>query len=280
MKLFDEDAAKITIRTNYASLWSDVEKIWAVADSLINEGQLAPETEPRVRWVMAGMYCRQVRFFRSVILLLEHGLDQEAKVLLRAMFELFLQLKFNEQSADRVKTARWFLMWDNASSSKMINVISQHDSSRQDWQRLKDKYKENLKEIRKEIEETSKSESSEAKDRRWGDYVRYGPSMMNAENLAKHLGFIKTYDYLYRESSKVVHAADIFFYVQPGDEAFHAKKGPSDEWLDVVMKSACWSLIQSLIVVDGVLVLGHGKAISDLNQLSIMKTDGAADATA
>jgi hypothetical protein len=293
MKLLDEDVACREFPIRFDQLCSDANRIWGVVYGLMPNGSVvAPEVEPRLRWALAGIHTKQVRLTRSIFLLLEHGLDHEAKLQLRTMFELFLHLSYIHKSTDKYLTARYFVLWNQVNAAKVAEILSQKKLHSDGWKQLRDKLRPIIEQYKKEIEnialpgfirgllryklfrrvfEVIGLERFVKASRQWKAYVQYGPPMKYIETLSREFKLDIDYDHVYRDCSAVVHSYDALFYVQPGEKTFSVQMASTIDDVYLIGMTSLHFLVKSTLLIDKALSLGKENEIKELEKLKVFQ---------
>lgn len=241
------------IAKKHAEIFAVAERAWAPVSNLLKAGQdLSGMGHLYIRWVVLAYYAKQLRSFRSILLLLEHGLVPEAQKILRPMLETRLQLDFIGKAEDIAKTARHYLVWELANDDKLAKIL-EFDKNPESA--------ESFNNLQKFLDEEKKRLSEDE----WKRFVKYGPSLLHAEALAHKLSLKDWYDTVYRKSCGPIHAFNILTYARPDEKRLSVFLAPMDKGLAITLIAAIGLLLSTGITVDQILKLGQGDALKLLD---------------
>jgi len=221
---------------------------------------------------MSAVTAKQLRFFCATVRLCKMGLGNEAQVCHRAMYELFLQLKALEVSADRELFARQWLLWCFANMERQAGLIAK-------WS---PKLGPELADVPERIAELKK----EVGEEEYKAFVRCGPMRESVADLATHLDTIVkggtfrwTYDTYYPQASGPAHGYDLFDFatLRKEDDGILMVLCPSENHIDAVISSSVWNLRDSVVVIDSVWGLNRADIVKRLDELSYALKPSAED---
>lgn len=256
IELPKENEGKRMILKIHGQVFKDAEKLWNIAKDILKEGDVVGKGNyEHVNFAFTGIFAKQMKLYRAIILLCEYGMSHEAQILVRSMFECYLNMKYIEKSEDVVEQSKRFLLWGIALSPKNIATakIDVREKGKQvidELTRLNDGFKKEFK-----------------NDDEWEKFLRRGPSMKKIWKLAEEVGMKKDYDLLYTITSGVVHSADVHDYVMPIENGIQAFFAPQDNWFEPVLFSAMTFLSGTLESVNRQLKLNKDDKLKGLNDL-------------
>jgi hypothetical protein len=253
IELLGEKPSVEVIKNKHAEVFGAAEQAWDLVFQLLRAGQdLSGMGHLHVRWVVLAYYARQLRSFRAIVLLLEHGLVPEAQKILRPMLETRLHLDFLVQSEDPAGTARLYLVWEFANDDKLAKILKFDESV---------EVAEQVKSVREFLTEEQKRLGDDG----WARFVKSGPPLLSIDDLARKLSLGDWYDTVYRRTSGPIHAFNILTYARPDGKKLTVHLAPIDGELGLTLKTAIGLLLSTGISVDRILKLGQGDKISKLD---------------
>lgn len=253
IELVKEPTSKVIIQKKHVATFDSATRVWELVFSLVRMGEsLGKKAHLWIRWVVLAYYTRQLRSFRAIVLLLEHGLVPEAQKILRPMLETHLHLDFLVNAGDPVATARLYLAWEWANDEKLALILKYDKQAR---------HKNKLKELQDLLSEERKKLGED----KWRQFLRCGPPMLSIEALARKQEFGAWYDTVYRRTSGPIHAFNILTYAQPEDEKMNLSLAPIDAELDITMEAATALLLETGLQVDRVLKLDQEEKLRKLD---------------
>lgn len=255
IELIGEGESKPVIATNNAVIFARADKLWTLVSPLIQSGQtLSGKAHFWVRWVVLAYFARQLRAFRAIVLLLEHGLVPEAQKILRPMIETHLHLDYIEKAADIPEVARMYLVWEFANDEKLLGFV-------------KDREKVQHQELMATLDKSFADEKKQMGKDRWRSFIKQGPPMLSIDALARKQNFSDWYDSVYRRTSGPVHAINILTYCRPTEDGktFSVTLAPSDKDLDITLDAAIALLLNAALRLDLLLELGKNRDLKDFD---------------
>ena len=239
----------------YKALFEDAEKVWQIACSMIKEKDvIGVGIEVNINLAIGAIYAKQIRLFISIFTLCKKGLSSEAKILLRAMFESFLNLKFINDSPDKSEKCRQLLLWGFACHSKQMRAIGENDPK---WNEVLTKQSQQIKPF--------KDKYGKGK---WKMFEKCGPSMKNVADLSNDLGFKTEYDYIYRTGSSAIHSTDLPEFIILNESGIQLNISPNDIWIKPVGAASIIMLYRSMECINDVLKINKNDEISQLKEIA------------
>jgi hypothetical protein len=255
IQLIEEGEGSSVILNKHAYIFAAAEKLWQLASTLVLPGPTNHEVDFHVRWVVLAYHARQLRAFRAVVLLLEHGLAPEAQKILRPMIETRLHLHFLADSTDAPATARQYLMWEFANDEKMLGFVKEEEKAKHS-------------DLYKTLSELFPEEKARLGEDGWKQFTRQGPPMLSIDALAHKLNFVAWYNIVYRRISGAIHGFNLLAYARPTKDAkmFVVNLAPVEDGLDLTLDAAIALLIDTSLRVDALFKLGKGKDFRSLDE--------------
>ncbi len=205
---------------------------------------------------LAAAYVKQMRLFYAVYRLCEKGLGEESNLQVRAMFELYVRLRYLVAKApDKDEFSRRWMMWAMANDKKFIDAMEKYFPGKPDprfnlWKEL----------VKKESEKMTPDE--------WKAFVRDGPWGCNLADLSEKVESEGNYRVMYPFLSGTTHGYDLFRYARrKGEEATELDITPTVRCADQNLVAAMSLLHDSLILINVGLGLGKEKPIEDVGKL-------------
>lgn len=205
---------------------------------------------------LSASYVKLMRQFYTIYRLCEGGLADESNLQLRAMFELYVKLRFLAiKVEDKNEFARRWGIWGMANNKKFIDAVEKFfpgepDNRFADW-KIK---------IEEEAGKVSKDE--------WRRFLKDGPWKCNFADLCEQVGHGQNYP-MYSLLSGTVHGYDLFSYARKiGEEVTEMDMAPTRRGIDQNIAAAVSLLHDSMNVINVELGLGKDKPVEDIGKLA------------
>ena len=190
--------------------------------------------DPLVLVTIAGLAMKAAKTFRSVQILLERGLVDDAKALVRVLFETTVTALFILQRKSRERT-RQYHAYDARNTMKML----------EHWKRTPGLKRKVTKAV---LAQANELVTTTAKGLPSGvDIKKHWSGLGSLENVAKAIGLEGMYATLYRFMSTSAHATDVGAHVdavtKPGELQFNLLPTTNDvDHVALVAREVLWIL--------------------------------------
>jgi len=193
-----------------------------------------PGSQKCPQTVIVGLWAKICRQYRSILVLCEIGLTQDAEVIVRCLFESTVQLLFvtkrnirlpgrwkNAPKIPRTRfsmefRARLYLARDLLNEQKRLNVWKKT----QGLKRMARRLAASVNEMVHTAEELIGHE--------WMQWLEKTP--LSVESMAKNVGLSRWYEAVYRLQSPIAHANDALSHVQPDDMQMTVDASIEPDW--------------------------------------------------
>ena len=255
MKLPDEDKAVLDIAKEHEKQFSAASRLFDHIVSSLSGGKA--NGGEHLNRCLSALIIRLLRLHYAAVKLSSLGLASEAKIQIRAMLEICINLYALEQAPSPADYARKWLAWDLHNYLKQVKTELKHHPESQS---LFDEHFRIAETVKTEMdaaalqawqqEHTQKyPEAGDYVKARWKRFLSSGPSMLDLKSLAIAVDtgtggkarMADTYDYVYPNSSGVAHGSDLASMISFHDETgIVLKLAPSlDSVTTVVVTSTC-----------------------------------------
>ncbi len=198
---------------------------------------------------LVGVYVKMIRLYSSIFVLCKEGLANESCILLRSLFELYVNLAALKKSINPDEFARLWLLWDLHRTCFTCQEIIVRNK---------------IGNLVNEFRDILKDEENKLGPRNWKKFRQYGPSMMPFKELCEKLGFKDSYNTLFRFSSQVVHNSDLGYYAYDTNGGIMCQLIPSKEHIDSVILTMLFFLRDGVEILNELLSLGKEKELEKL----------------
>ena len=239
------------IYSEFEELFQACSKVWEIAMSIMPEqGTIGIGKTEYFNLCMIAIHAKQMRLFVSNYRLCRSGLGQESLLMIRAMFETFVNLKALNESDNPDEYARLWLMWSVANNERMArNIIERYPS-----------HQTALNNLQKELE----TEKNKVSTEEWEKFVWKGPSKLTMKKLCCKVGLKDAYDVFYPLSSGS-HGYDLSAYAKPLDgKSIQSNLSPSPTCVDSNLASSISALHDTLAILNNRLELHKENEVEEL----------------
>ena len=256
MKLPHEDAGRAQVQASLGAKLAEMGQLLNLAFTVVPQGGFTVNRtrglDRTVVHVSVGLFIKACKTYRSVILLCQAGLTEDAFVVARGLFETALAVFWILKTASR-RRAQMYLAHLSMRDRKIFL----------EWKRTKG-IKRHATVRMMHVVDGQIAESTRILGQQSMAGLAEGYSGKSLKDTAKAVGLLPTYQIFYRHASGFGHGSDLFShitYTQAGVPVLHLVPGPSDNLKRVMAMSYVFfrTLIQRLNDRFG---LGHDAAIA------------------
>lgn len=255
MKLPDEEKAMSDIALEFAPQFSAAKQLFEYIRNSVDGGK-ANNTEV-VNSCLSAVLVRLLRLHYAAVKLASLGIASEAKLQIRAMLELCINVAALKQSSNPEDYARKWVAWDLHNYMKQVKTelkyYPEKTSLFEEHFKLSEPVKAEMDAIARREGEGIWPGDSDRIERhvkgKWKSFLAHGPSMLDLKSLAVQVdsrcatsfGMVGVYDYVYPNSSGVIHGSDLASMIDGRDPTgIVMKLAPSrDSIKTVVVTSTC-----------------------------------------
>lgn len=223
MKLPDEDKAVVDIANEFKAQISAADRLFDYIFSTLNGATARGDND--LNTCLTALAIRLLRLHYAAVKLAATGIASEAKIQIRAMLEICINLYALKHSSSPGDYARKWMAWDLHNYIKQVEVdLKRNPGNRSLFEehfRMANSVKAEMTSVaREEWNREHPSKFTNVEDyieHRWKKFLSRGPSMLDLKSLAiaadKASGgasqMANVYDYVYPNSSGVAHGSDL-----------------------------------------------------------------------
>lgn len=243
------------IEENYSKYFNTAKTVWKLSLLFINEGtKIGIGKSHHLNWCLAGVYAKMIRLYLSIYCLLKEGLTQEASILLRSMFEIYVRLAALKKCNNQTEFARLWLLWDFVRDDVCYQELLKH--------------KPEMKIIPDNLARILETEKSKL-GKNWKSFKKYGPFMVPFVQLCKDINLESSYATLFRIASKAVHGSDLCFYAKSNQNRndIICQLTPDTAHIESLIPLMILFLRDGMVMLSDLLALGKEKELKELNNI-------------
>jgi len=282
MKLPDEDKAVPDIARAFKPLLDAADKLFEYVQ--VSAKGATPKGGVRLNNCLSSVLARLLRLHYSAVKLASVGVASEAKLPIRALFELVVNLYALEQAVDKEEYARRWIAWD------LHNYMRQIETELKVHPELEPKFADHRKlaeAVKREMDDTAKREASASPGKnaaevekrvkgKWKEFMKHGPSMVDMRSLADSVdkksggksNLLPIYDRVYPNSSGVIHGSDLASMIELSDgKQIVLKLAPTEDHIEVILVTSTVLLSMGSQVIFRILGIGPAKAEEEMNAI-------------
>jgi hypothetical protein len=279
MKLPDEEKAVSDIAKEFALQLSAAKRLFEYIYSVVN-GATAKNKES-VNSCLLAVLVRMLRMHYAAVKLASLGIASEAKLQIRAMLEMCINIYALQQSPDPEEYARNWVAWDLHNYMKQVETeLKLHPEKKP----LFDEHFKLANPVKVKLDANARKEGSKRwpanPERiekyikcRWKDFLAHGPSMLDLRSLATRVDvgsageakMVGIYDYIYPNSSGVIHGSELATMVS-GLNATEIvlKLAPSRDFINTIVVTSTCLLQTGASLICGLLKIGPANMAAEI----------------
>lgn len=259
IELPNEEEALRALKNRFQKLFEFSRAAWRCASLvLVPEGKIGIGKGEFLSMCLTACYVKATRLFYSIYRLCERGLGDETNLPLRALFELYVRVKFLATKVkDKNDFARQWVLWCMANDHKFLEQAERH---------FPDKRDERFNDWKKNIQ----AEKQKMTDDVWKKFLATGPWQCNFASLCEKVGLEKDYP-MYALISGTSHGYDLFRYVrQLGRGVVEMDMSPIPRSIRQNLVVAISLLHSILHLINAELGLDKSKQVDDIGRVARM----------
>ncbi|MBI4376516.1 MAG: hypothetical protein HY549_08710 [Elusimicrobia bacterium] len=282
MKLPDEDKALPDIANEFAPQLKAGYELFAYLQKIATDAK----TKAGQRQVMclSSVLTRLLRLHYAAVKLSSTGIASEAKLQVRAMFEMVINLYALEQSGDAEEYSRKWIAWDLHNYMKQIEVeLRAHPENAplfEEHKRLADSVKKDLgDEARLAAQARWPSDAAKGEAHvagKWKEFLKHGPSMVDLRSLATAVdaksggktNMVAIYERVYPNASGVMHGSDLSSMLEPSSASkIVLKLAPTRDGIETVLVTSTVLLQMGALVICRLLGIAPPDMLAETNAI-------------
>ena len=270
-----EQATKRTIRRRFPEDFEYSEKLLVAAHELHDLlcAKDVRTTQNHAKCVAVGLWMKICKQYRSILVLCELGLVEDAEVIARSLFESELWALFVAKRNVRLRRG-WKSTPKRPRGGLSMEFRAELYSAREALNKQKRlnvwKNKRGLKRVAHRISEAVTRMVQDAESLVGADWMAWlrdkSSGAFKVETMAQNLGLSRWYDAAYRPQSTIVHAGDALTHLDPGNAPMEidAQLGADIEQAAGPIRLANAMCVHAAEVINARFRLGFDKTMEDL----------------
>ena len=272
MKLPDEDKAIADIATEFKVQISAADRLFDYVAGTLHQATAGGNSE-HLNACLSAVIIRLLRLHYTAVKLSSIGVASEAKIQIRAMLEICINLYALKYASSPMDYARKWMAWDLHNYMKQVETdLKRNPENRplfEEHFRIANSVKAEMASIAQE--EWNRKHPVKFPDindyvaHRWKTFLSRGPSLLDLKSLAisadKASGgatqMANTYDYVYPNSSGVAHGSDLASMISFNTETnITLKLAPTRDSINTVLVTSTCLLQTGASIICPLLKLG------------------------
>lgn len=241
--------------------FTDSDTIYSIIEGIFDQGWRSKE-DSIYEYVIGLLFGKAFKTYKSINILCKEGYGQDAGILLRSLFEIYVSIAYISKDEPEKRAKRYY-DYSSIERKHLVELFDRYELKEKGFKNAGEAIKRNREEIYRlydEVKNNYKNEKGKIDEFRW--------SGKSIKEMAIDCGLETDYAVVFFIFSQLVHSTSmterLYVHANIAERRISLDAGPSEEYIEIVLPHSNTILVRILEKFNSVFNLGKEGKIKEV----------------